>query len=109
MFVEHFRAWKLEDYHVLALICLFGRLRPPLTCPTTFPTSPNALSLIFLPSVRHEIQLRPRSGFEFGRTILAGEVVANPHRIAIQCVDRGEGLALVWAFGPDDGDAFGIR
>src|SRR6266705_6973137 len=48
-------------------------------------------------------------GLELSRSNFAGHVVADAQSVAVEFVDREEGLAFVWAFGADDVHGLGLR
>src|SRR5690349_9367749 len=56
----------------------------------------------WLARIRHQVQLSARGGFEFGGALLPGKVVADAQRVAVQFIDRGEGLAVIGALGAGD-------
>ena len=64
--------------------------------------------LFLLPRVSRQVMLRADGCFEFGRSFLAGEVVADTERIAADFVDAREGLALVRSVGAGEGQSLGL-
>jgi len=64
--------------------------------------------LLLLAIVGDEIKASARDALEFGGAFVAGKIVADAERLALEFVDCRESLAIVWSFGAGNGDALGL-
>jgi small multidrug resistance pump len=64
--------------------------------------------LLLLALVSDEVEFCAGNSLELGRTLRAGQIVANAERIPFKFVDRREGLAVVWALGAGNCHACGF-